>query len=262
MKKKIMKHLFTFIAAAAFAVALFFGYRLFQKEMDYKKGQEQLDTIYAVMESAEEEVIVSDTGVDEEEIRRQKRLAQYQAVHKQNEDVVGWVRIENTVIDYPVMHTPDRPEFYLNHGFDKTSSSSGMIFMDEECSLEPVSANLLIYGHHMRNGSMFAEIESYDDPEFWKAHPYIEFDTLTSFGKYQVIGAFKRPGQKLDEAFKTMLMAQTEETFGQLMDYIKQWRFYDTGVEAAWGDQLITLMTCEYTQADGRFFVIAKKVEE
>ena len=94
-----------------------------------------------------------------------------------------------------------------------------------------------------------------------EAHPYVKFDTLAETGTYQVIAAFKQPASRLDEDFKTMLLAKDEEQYEKLMNYLKIHRFYDTGAEAVWPDRLITLTTCEYTQKDGRFFVVAKRVE-
>lgn len=190
------------------------------------------------------------------------RLAQYQALHERNSDMAGWIRIPDTVIDYPVMHTPEDPEYYFHRDFEKNYSSYGMIFLDGDCRLDGTSPNLVLYGHHMRNGSMFAQIQSYDDPEYWQAHPLIQFDTLEELGTYEVLGAFKAPAAELDEEFKQMLLAQTEEDYGRLMDYLEGRRFYDTGVDASYPRQLITLTTCEYTQKDGRFFVVAAKVEE
>jgi len=263
MGQKIMKHLFTFIAAACFAAAAVFGWKIYQKEMEYRKGQEVLEEIYSVMESVETELPEPAQGSapNTEELERQKRLAQYTALHEQNADMMGWIRIEGTQIDYPVMYTPEDPEYYLYRNFKKEKSSYGMIFIDGDCRLDGTSPNILIYGHHMRNGSMFAEIENYDSREFWENHPYIEFDTLEEPGTYQVIGAFKQPANRVDEDFMTMLLAQTEEDYEELIRFVKGYRFYDTQLEAEYPEELITLATCEYTQTDGRFFVVAKKVE-
>ena len=108
---------------------------------------------------------------------------------------------------------------------------------------------------------MFAEIEKYNSREFQEAHPYVKFDTLAETGTYQVIAASSSRLPRLDEDFKTMLLAKDEEQYEKLMNYLKIHRFYDTGAEAVWPDRLITLTTCEYTQKDGRFFVVAKRVE-
>lgn len=268
MGRKIMQHVFTLIALLGIAAALFLGYKLIQKEMDYRKGQKALEDVYRVMDSVvyeTREQSGSDGTEDRErESERQERLrlAQYEALNRRNPDMQGWIHIEGTKVDYPVMYTPKEPEFYINRNFDKERSSYGMIFIDGDCRMDQTSPNILIYGHHMKNGDMFAEIENYDSSEFQKAHPYVEFDTLSETGTYQVLAAFKQPASRLDEDFKTMMLAEDEEQYGKLMDYLKAHRFYDTGVEAVWPEQLITLTTCEYTQKDGRFFVVAKRVED
>lgn len=266
MGRKIMQHLFTLVAVLGVAVAAFLGYRLFQKEMDYQKGRESLEELYRVMESVEADEAREGQGqaldgVDDAKFIKRQKLAQYAALNAQNPDMQGWIRIEGTKVDYPVMYTPEEPEFYINRNFNKERSAYGMIFMDGDCRLDGTSRNLLLYGHHMKNGDMFAEIENYDSRAFWEAHPVIEFNTLEDTGEYQVLAAFKQPASRLDEEFKTMLLAQDEEQYGKLMDYLKANRFYGTGLEASWPDDLITLTTCEYTQKDGRFFVVAKRAE-
>lgn len=265
MSRKIMQHVFTLIILLSLGSAVFLGYKLVQKERDYQKGQESLERVYQVME----EVRVQQDGSSpsgslsspEEEVKvRELRREQYAVLNQENPDMQGWIYIKGTKIDYPVMYTPQEPEYYINHNFDKEKSSYGMIFIDGDCQLEERSQNLLLYGHHMRNGDMFAAIENYKRKDFWQKHQIIEFDTLTEKETYQVIGAFKQSAANLDESFKRMLLARNEESYGMLMDYLKTNCFYDTGVQAAWPERLITLATCEYTQQDGRFFVVAKLI--
>lgn len=259
MKRKLMKNLWTLIALGGLAAMLYFGYKLIRQEMIYTENEKHIEEIYLQMETVEVET--SEAAVDEEEAEKQRKLAQYQGLSEQNTDMVGWISIEGTVVNYPVMHTPEDSEFYLHRGFDKKYSAYGMIFMDGDCRLDGTSPNLLIYGHHMNNGAMFAEIENYDSKEYWQQHPVIEFNTLDEVQEYEVIAAFKQPAANLDEDFKNMLLAETKEEYEKLMNYLKGYRFYDTGMEAEYPDELITLTTCEYTQKDGRFFVVARKLQ-
>lgn len=259
MKRKIARNIFTAIAILCLAAALVLGWRLFEREMEYKKGQEGIEEIYRAMDAAavdlkEEPETGADTG--------QERLLQYAALHQKNPDMAGWIRIDGTRVDYPVMHTPQEPEFYFHRDFEGEYSAYGMIFADGDCLMDGSDPNLLIYGHHMRNGSMFAQIEDYQREEFWREHPVICFDTLKELGRYEVAGAFKRPAGELDEDFKNMLLARTEEDYKALWDMLRTSRFYDTGVEPVPGRRLITLTTCEYTQGDGRFFVVAQETGE
>lgn len=264
MWKKFAGHFLTLVIVLCLGAAAFFGWKIIKTELDYKKGQEGLEAIYQAMEEALEENAAGRTEEIEENPGEdpEVRLGQYRALHGENSDMAGWIRIPDTKIDYPVMHTPEDPEYYFHRDFEKNYSSYGMIFLDGDCRLDGSSPNLLLYGHHMRNGSMFAQIQSYDSKEFCREHPYIYFDTLEELGTYEVLGAFKAPAAELDDDFKKMLLAETEEDYGRFMNYLKGRRFYDTGVEAEYPRQLITLTTCEYTQKDGRFFVVAAKVEE
>ncbi len=258
MKRNIARTFCTAAAVLCLAAALAFGWGLFKREMEYRQGQEGIEEIYRAMDQAAG-AAREETGAAEEE---NVRLKQYEALHQMNPHMAGWIRIDGTRVDYPVMYTPQDPEFYFHRDFYGKDSAYGMIFVDGDCRMDGSDPNLLIYGHHMRDGSMFAQIEDYQREDFWKEHPIIHFDTLTELGTYEVAGAFKRPAGELDEAFKAMLLAGTQEDYCALWDLLKESGFYDTGVEAVSGRRLITLTTCEYTQGDGRFFLVAQETGE
>lgn len=116
-------------------------------------------------------------------------LERYQQLHEQNADMAGWIRIDGTQIDYPVMYTGD--DFYLSHGFNKEESKSGTPFIDKRCTLLPFGTNTIIYGHHMKNGTMFAELERYQDESYYQDHPTIQFDTLYEQREYEIIAVFE-----------------------------------------------------------------------
>lgn len=199
-----------------------------------------------------------------EELRKQReaRVKAYSRIREQNSDLVGWIRIEGTKIDYPVLQTPDHPNFYLNHNFDGKSSIYGAPYMAEECDLSKDCRNILIYGHHMKNGSMFAALDGYLDQAFYKEHPIVQFDTLTEYGDYQVIAVFTMNAADPENPIYDWIFCGNEEAFDSYVSYVKKLSVYDTGAEAQWGDHLISLITCEYTHKDGRLIVVAKKTEE
>ena len=186
-------------------------------------------------------------------------LVRYADLYAENHDMVGWLTISDTPIDYPVMQTPETPDFYLKRGFDKKYSAYGMIYMDEDCDLDAGCPNFVLYGHHMKNGSMFAALEKYTSEEFYREHPEILFDTLEETGRYQVAAVFKMPGAQITEAFAGTLLAATEEDYNAFIAYAKENSLYDTGVTPQWPEQLLTLGTCEYTYEDGRLFVVGRK---
>lgn len=221
------------LAAALFfaAMAAVSGYQLYKISKEYKAGDEDLRQMYAAMESAgerakektpemsvgdgqdesREEGETAEAGEDKEasDVRKKEeeaRLLQYRELKKANSDVTGWIRVDGTVIDYPVMQTPETPDFYLKRGFDKKYSAYGMIYMDEDCDLDAGCPNFVLYGHHMKNGSMFAALEKYTSEEFYREHPEILFDTLEETGRYQVAAVFKTPGTQITEAFAGTLL--------------------------------------------------------
>ncbi len=185
----------------------------------------------------------------------------YDALHEQNPDLFGWIEIDGTKINYPVMHTPDDPEYYLHRAFDGTKSSSGVPFLDGDCY--EGCGNYIVYGHHMKNGSMFAALADYKDEDFWKEHPVIRFDTLTEAGEYEVLSAFYAKVYRVDDENAFRFYAYTdltdEETFNEFVSRASEASLYDTGVTAAYGDTLLTLTTCSYHTSNGRFVVIARK---
>ena len=109
-------------------------------------------------------------------------LEKYRNLHAINPDMVGWIKIEGTPIDYPVMYTPEDGDFYLHHNFEGKTSRSGVPFIDERCSVGQPGANIIIYGHNMKNGSMFGTLDAYKDEAWFQAHPIIQYDTLNETG--------------------------------------------------------------------------------
>lgn len=105
--------------------------------------------------------------------------------------MVGWITVEDTKINYPVMQSKNEPNFYLKHGFDKAYTDYGCPYVQENCDVQEPSDNLIIYGHHMNDGSMFAGLMKFTDKAFWKQHKRISFNTLTDVQEYEVIAVFK-----------------------------------------------------------------------
>ena len=189
-----------------------------------------------------------------------KAYEKYGALYEQNNDFVGWIQIDGTNINYPVMQTPDNPDYYLKHSFEKTWSDYGVPYLDEACVIGQ-SNNLVIYGHHMSNGSMFCDLELYSDPAFCMDHPVIRFDTLTSFGEYEVIAVFRYNTNQ--ETFRYDREVNMDEgRFSWFIEQVHARELFSTGKDASFGDRLLTLSTCEYTYKNGRLVVVARKVAQ
>lgn len=182
-----------------------------------------------------------------------------EALQEENPDFYGWIYIADTRINYPVMYTPQDPEHYLRRAFDGSHSQSGVPFLSADCF--EGCGNLLIYGHNMNNGTMFADLLSYKKEEFWREHPLIHFDTPTQEGNYLVVAAFyAQVGEDSSFPYYQYIDLRDQQTFDSYLDQIYRVRQYDTGVEAVYGDSLLTLSTCTNADPDGRFVVVAKQV--
>lgn len=181
-----------------------------------------------------------------------------------NEDMAGWLVIPDTIIDYPIMWTPEDENYYLRRGFDKKKNSAGCLILDTDSSLDPLTTNLIIHGHNMKAGTMFGTLTNYEDKDFYENHKHIILHTKECQRNYEVIAVFRsQVYKKSDTVFKfyKFFQANTEEEFNDFYDNIKEMSIYDTGVTAQFGDHFITLSTCSYHVENGRFVVVAKEVE-
>lgn len=189
-------------------------------------------------------------------------LARYEKLHEQNQDFIGWVRIEDTMLDFPVMYTPLDAEYYLHRLFDGDNSLYGTPFLDARCSLEPRSTNMIIHGHSMSDGTMFSTLLKYEDKSYFEAHPIIRFDTLYDEGIYEVVGVLKvkvNEGAGDEYPVYDFINGEYRRNFEVFSAYVHQNALYDTGKKLFYGDSLLTLMTCDADRQNGRIMVIAKR---
>ena len=190
-------------------------------------------------------------------------LDEYKNLLNKNKKLIGWVKIADTYIDYPVMQTTDN-EYYLDHNLNQEYDKNGSIFMDKDCDVIKPSTNYILYGHHMKSGRMFGSLQKYESESYYKKHSYIEFDTIYEKGTYQIMYAFRSRVYSEEEiVFKyyQFIDANSELEFNSYMQEMAALSYYDTGVTAEYGDQLLTLSTCDYQETDGRFVVVAKKIK-
>ncbi len=185
-------------------------------------------------------------------------------LHEENGDLYGWIKIDGTRIDYPVMYTPNDPEYYIDHNFDGETSSSGAPFIGEGFS--EGGLHTIIYGHNMKNGTMFADLLDYSRSEFYKEHQTIEYYTLSGKGEYEIISAFYSRVYYQEETdvfrYYNYTDLSDEETFNEYISRAESSSMFDTGVTAEYGDEILTLSTCSYNTENGRFVVVAKRINE
>lgn len=189
-------------------------------------------------------------------------LPEFAQLYTMNNDLVAWIRIPGTNIDYPVMQTPDAPDYYLRRDFYKKKKTQGCIYAKEECDLAS-SHNVTIYGHYMRNGSMFAALGNYKDPLFWENNRLILLDTLTQRNTYEIFAVFTTTASE-GKGFRyhTFIQAESQQEYDDFINQCKALSLYDTGITPQYGDRLITLSTCDSSRTNGRLVVVARLVAE
>ena len=258
-RRKLMIVLCSAVAAASFIYFGVYSYFADRTEADYAnlanlKGNASL----AVGTTP----TVTIHYTDEEDIELEV-LEEYQTLYNKNKSLIGWLKIDDTNIDYPVMQTVNN-EYYLDHNYSQEYDKNGSIFLDKDCDVVHRNTNLIIYGHHMKSGKMFGNLNKYSSEDYCKKHSTIQFDTIYEKGTYEVMYVFRSRIYNEDEiVFKyyQFLDAASEKEFTSNMQEMAELSLYDTGVTASYGDQLLTLSTCDSSETDGRFVVVAKRIQ-
>ena len=204
--------------------------------------------------SSEEETIVTEPA-------ETTMIPKYAPVYEQNPDFFGWISIDGMNINYPVMHTPEDPQFYLRRAFDKSDSHCGVPFLDAKCA--PDSNAYIVYGHHMKDGTMFGHLTDYAEKDFYLSHQTIHFDTLYEHRKYQVFAVFYCDVSYEDNgsfAFYKYTNLSDETVYDEFISQLRQVTIYETDFEVENGTDILMLSTCSYHTSNGRFVVVAKRV--
>jgi sortase B len=251
------------------AVFCFSGFQVVNYFLESKEQAAQFDELAALKDKATEateaikETKPAETVEDTEPTEETEpvMLPEYAELYEMNQDLAGWMKIEGTEIDYPVMHTPGNTDYYLKRNFFGEESARGCLYAREECDLSEPSDNVTIYGHNMMDGSMFNNLLRYDEKKAWEKNSIIQFDTLYEKHEYEIFAVFKTTAS-IGEGFSyhQFVDAQSEEEFDKFIATCKQLAFYDTGITPEYGDKVICLSTCEYTLVNGRFVVCAVRI--
>lgn len=189
-------------------------------------------------------------------------LREYSTIFLMNPDMVGWIKIPGSKVNYPVMQTPKDGSYYLKRDFYKQPARHGSIFAHKLADVSAPSDNVTLYGHNMADGSMFAGLHQYEEPQFYDEHPYIFFDSLTEHRIYKIIAVFYTTDLP-DTGFAYHdYIEGDEDDFNRFIARCQELALYNTGDTATYGDKLLTLSTCDHdiTDPHGRFVVVAKKV--
>ena len=197
-----------------------------------------------------------------EQSEETERMLQVKQLQEQNADIVGWLEIENTNINYPVLQGTDN-SYYMTHNYKKEKSKNGSIFLNADYNWNIPSNNLLIYGHNLGNGMMFQELLKYEKESFYQEHPVIRFTTAEEDAEYEIISVFKSrvyyKSEKNVFRYYFFLNNESEEKYNEFVKNAKSVSLYPIDATANYGDQLITLSTCSYYVEDGRFAVVGRR---
>ena len=234
------------------AIAALSGFMIYTQLSDQQKEKEEFDTLAKTVEVTPEKPN-DETAVPTDDTSEPVR--DLSGLFAQNSDCIGWLCIPDTQLSYPVMHTPDNPQKYLRRSFYGEYSQSGVPFLDWRCDLQ--SDHLIVYGHNMKNGTMFSSLRNYTDPAFCAAHPVIEFQTADGMEKYMVFAV--AAVQKTDTWYSFIHAADSTDFTEQTAAFLQK-SLYDTGVTPVYGQQLITLSTCYGSGKNGRLIVAAVKL--
>jgi len=232
------------------ALLLFSLSRLCQFESENRTQEKQYEQLRSLI-------------VEENETVNPDPTKKYIRLFALNSDMVGWLEIEGTAIAYPIMQTKDNPGYYLKRDFHKKPSGFGVPYVAETCDVDTPSDNILIHGHHIKGGKMFGALMEYKSIGFYNGHTMIDFTTRHEHRRYIIMAVFLTAvdtGKENKFPFYRFTNAADEKEFERFAYQCKKMSLYDTGVTAKYGDQLLTLSTCEYSQKNGRLVVVAKRL--
>lgn len=246
---KIISRLITIVCLAVFIYA---ASGLFNAFMDYynnRKMMNEVQDIYYQVDSTHTVEASDSNGI----------RSGFDELLKQNEDVVAWITIEGTQVDYPILHSSDNIE-YLTENYYGNESRAGSIFMDYRNDITSSDLNTVIYGHRMRDGSMFQQLTKFLDQDFFETHQTFEYDTLYESYEAEIFAVY----HTLTDFDYIQTDFANDEAYEQLLDEIQKKSKFQTDVEVSADDQIITLSTCDYQldPDDGRLVVHAKLVKK
>ena len=261
LRRAGMIFIFTLVAIGCFT---YFGVYYYQNyrnasDMEYlSQIKEQNKTPGLAFLTDDEEK----NGESDEE-KEPEVLEDYKTLLNMNKDLIGWLKIADINIDYPVMQSNNNT-YYLDHNFEGKYDKNGCLFLDYQCDVVDRNTNLIIYGHNMQSGKMFGSLSKYSDEAYYKEHPKFEFDTIYEKGAYEIVYVFRSKIYNEDAVvfkYYQFLDVQSEIEFDSNLAEMAKISLYDTGITPTYGDELLTLSTCDYQENNGRFVIVARKIK-
>jgi sortase, srtB family len=234
------------------AIAVYSGFNIVRIQSEYKKGVDTYKEIdkYTIEQTAEQINVGSVENTVEEKPYPE---VDFKGLKSLNEDVIGWIYIPDTEINYPIVHTADN-DYYLDHMVDRTENSAGSIFLDARNPSDFSDLHSIIYGHHMKNGSMFAALKGYKKQEFFDEHKvgYL----ITEAGVYRIDFFAGHVANVEEDAWQLDFLDNAE--FDKWIKYLKDTSAFQSDIDPQYGDKIFTLSTCSYEFDDARFILTGK----
>lgn len=257
-KDKIYNTIRYIIMAVAICVFCYSAYELISIYTEYRQGENEYNDlsnmVFETKEHKQEEETPSNAE-SEEEVVEDEFVFDFASLYAINQDAVGWILIDGTAISYPLVQGSDN-SYYLTHTINGTYNGAGTLFLDARMEDGFISDNVIIYGHNMKNGTMFGELKKYSDENFYKEHSIINIFTEYQMCEYEVFAvAVVEPTDTLVYAYDL----SDEEHFEQYRNYMNSIKLYNTSVNIYSDDKLITLSTCT-SDSEQRLVVVAKKI--
>lgn len=253
MKHKKSKKIITLILGLIFIICVIY---LGIIEYNAKKNKDLYLELYESMVIEPDETTIELANINDKLIEKVRELKTV------NEDVKGWIRIEGTAVNYPLLQTNNN-DYYLTHNYKKENSSYGSIFIKKETDLLANNSNIIIYGHNMKDGQMFNDLLKYMNKKYYQEHPKIKIFTDKQEIEYKIISVFKSKVFNENEQnvfrYYQYYDFENESKYNEYIENCKKIQLYDTGENAQYGEQLLTLITCEYSQENGRLVIVAIK---
>lgn len=240
------KIVYTIITILLIVLVLISSYLIFKEK---KQNEKQENTFEDLIEIVEENIE-----------NQEERKIDINKLYEENKDIVGWLKIDNTTINYPIMQNINDPNYYLHRDFYKNYSSYGTPYMAKQCNLN--SDNIVIYGHHMKNNKMFGELEKYKSKDFYNNHKIITFTTLEKEYSYEIFAVFKTTVYtKNTFRYYENINFENKKMYNDFINICKDKSLYQTGIEIKDKEKLITLSTCEYSNKNSRLVIVARKIK-
>ena len=243
------------ILVAALCVAGYSGYKLYEGLSTYSQSKNVYDEIRETAVKKPETVKQEDSS--QQETQEDVYVIDHAALSAINSDYVGWIRMKNSYIDYPMVQGTDN-SFYLDHLYTKEYNYVGSVFIDCNNSRDFSDRNTVIYAHNVKNGTMFMEIAKFEDPSYYADHDVIEIETQECNYKLYPVAGILTNGSDNYVAYNFA----SDEEFMNYVSYFTGNSTFTSNVVLEPTDQTVLLSTCSYSLEDGRYALLCRLVRE